>query len=72
MRPWQEYPILDETLCTGCGRCATLCPTDCLAMKGPLPWMPRPAACIGCAVCALVCPASALRMGTPLDDAADS
>jgi MinD superfamily P-loop ATPase len=59
---WQEVPVLNETLCTGCGLCCALCPTDCLAMAGTVPWMPRPVACIGCAVCALVCPAAALAM----------
>jgi formate hydrogenlyase subunit 6/NADH:ubiquinone oxidoreductase subunit I len=64
-----EVPVLDETACTGCGRCCALCPTDCLAMAAHVPWMPRSAACIGCAVCALICPAAALQM--TLLDAAD-
>jgi formate hydrogenlyase subunit 6/NADH:ubiquinone oxidoreductase subunit I len=59
---WREIPILNETACTGCGLCCALCPTDCLAMHGPVPWMPRPAACIGCGVCAAICPADALVM----------
>jgi len=59
---WREVPVVNETTCTGCGLCCALCPTDCLSMAGPLPWMPRPADCIGCAVCALVCPAAALEM----------
>ena len=58
----REVPVLDETACTGCGLCCVLCPTDCLAMAGTMPWLPRPLACIGCAVCALVCPAAALEM----------
>ena len=58
----QELPFLDETACTGCALCCTLCPTDCLEMAGAVPWMPRPGACIGCAVLALVCPADALKM----------
>jgi NAD-dependent dihydropyrimidine dehydrogenase PreA subunit len=55
-------PILDERLCTGCGDCVVLCPTDCLAMRGPLPWLPRPMACISCSLCVLVCPTAALRI----------
>ena len=58
----REVPVLNEAVCTGCGLCCALCPTDCLIMAGPMPWMPRPAACIGCAVCALACPAAALDM----------
>ncbi len=60
---WQEVPVLDETLCTGCGRCVALCPTDCLSMAGPFPWMARPAACVSCAVCVAICPAGALKHG---------
>ena len=57
-----DLPLLDETLCNGSGDCVWICPTDCLAMAGAVPWMPNPAACVGCAVCVLVCPASALEM----------
>ncbi len=60
--PWLEMPLLDETRCTGCGRCVALCPTDCLEMRGPLPWLPRPADCISCSACVLVCPTDALAM----------
>ena len=68
-RRWQqrELPVLDDRLCVSCRRCADLCPTECLAMAGPLPWMPRPADCISCTLCVLVCPAQALRMAAPAD-----
>jgi MinD superfamily P-loop ATPase len=55
-----ELPFLNEALCTGCGDCVAVCPTDCLSMAGPLPWLPRPAACVSCALCVLICPTSAL------------
>ena len=55
-------PVLAETLCIGCGDCVRVCPTDCLEMSGPLPWMPRPADCVSCAACVHVCPVAALRM----------
>jgi formate hydrogenlyase subunit 6/NADH:ubiquinone oxidoreductase subunit I len=57
-----ELPVLDCTRCTGCGDCVAVCPTDCLEMTGPLPWLPRPGDCVSCAVCAGVCPADALHM----------
>jgi formate hydrogenlyase subunit 6/NADH:ubiquinone oxidoreductase subunit I len=57
-----NLPILDETLCVGCGDCAAVCPTDCLEMTGSVPWLPRPAACVSCALCVLVCPAAALEI----------
>jgi formate hydrogenlyase subunit 6/NADH:ubiquinone oxidoreductase subunit I len=57
-----EVPRLDETRCTGCGDCAVVCPTSCLEMAGPLPWLPRPADCVSCALCVQVCPVQALEM----------
>lgn len=55
-------PVLDETHCTGCADCVAVCPTDCLAMDGPVPWMPRPLDCVCCALCVQVCPTDALHM----------
>jgi len=60
-----ELPLLDETRCTGRADCVAVCPTECLAMDGPLPWMPRPADCISCELCVVVCPTDALRMAPP-------
>ena len=60
--PLGELPALDETRCTGCGDCVRVCPTDCLAMAGPLPWLPRPTDCIRCELCVWICPVNALHM----------
>jgi formate hydrogenlyase subunit 6/NADH:ubiquinone oxidoreductase subunit I len=60
-----ELPVLDETRCVACGDCVAVCPTDCLAMAGPLPWLPRPADCVSCALCVLVCPTQALELQAP-------
>jgi ferredoxin len=57
-----DLPMLDETRCTGCGDCVTLCPTDCLELAGHLPWLPRPLDCISCGLCVLVCPVEALSI----------
>ncbi len=57
-----ELPILDETRCTGCGDCVAVCPTACLEMAGPLPWLPRPAECVRCGLCAAVCDAGAITI----------
>ena len=35
----RELPVLNESRCTGCGDCVAVCPTRCLAMAGPLPWL---------------------------------
>jgi NAD-dependent dihydropyrimidine dehydrogenase PreA subunit len=58
----RELPVLDETLCTGCGDCVPACPTDCLEMAGPLPWLPRPDDCVSCQLCVLICPVQALQL----------
>jgi NAD-dependent dihydropyrimidine dehydrogenase PreA subunit len=57
-----ELPELDETRCVGSANCVAVCPTDCLAMAGGRPWLPRPADCISCNLCVIVCPTSALRL----------
>jgi len=56
-----ELPQLDDTRCTGCTDCVAACPTDCLAMAGPLPWLPRPLDCISCELCVWICPVNALH-----------
>lgn len=60
-----ELPVLDEARCTGCGDCVVVCPVDCLALAGALPWLPRPNQCVSCSLCAVICPVDALRMAAP-------
>ena len=62
MNPLGELPVLSAARCTGCGDCVAVCPTDCLAMAGPRPWLPRPRDCVSCSACELVCPADAIRL----------
>lgn len=61
-----EYPVVDETRCNGCGHCVEVCPTECLAMDGPLPWLPIPGDCIRCGLCIAICPTQALTMGSEM------
>lgn len=57
-----ELPIVDATRCSGCAECVAVCPVDCLAMRGALPWLPRPADCVSCGLCVLICPSTALSL----------
>jgi formate hydrogenlyase subunit 6/NADH:ubiquinone oxidoreductase subunit I len=57
-----ELPEVNETRCTACGDCVLVCPTECLAMDGPLPYLVRPVDCIACSLCVLICPDDAMRM----------
>ena len=45
--------------------CVAVCPTECLEMDGPLPWLPRPGDCISCELCVVVCPTGAVRLAPP-------
>jgi formate hydrogenlyase subunit 6/NADH:ubiquinone oxidoreductase subunit I len=58
----RELPDLDAARCTGCADCVVVCPTHCLALAGPLPWLPRPADCIACRACEVVCPTDAIQV----------
>ena len=60
-------PKLDASRCIACGDCVALCPTQCLAMGGPLPWLPRSLDCVACEVCVIVCPTAAIAMSANLE-----
>lgn len=60
--PRQELPQIDSRLCTLCGDCVRVCPTDCLQIVRSLEVLVTPQNCISCAVCAAVCPAGAIAM----------
>lgn len=61
----EALPVVNAAKCTGCGDCVAVCPTECLAMSGPLPWLPRPLDCVSCTVCELICPAGAIQLLPP-------
>jgi len=59
------YPVCNENLCNGCGKCAKVCPVDMIEMnkteKGRLPNINLDL-CIGCGVCVKNCPTKALSL----------
>lgn len=57
-----ELPLLDETRCRRCTDCVAVCPTDCLAMQGAMPFLARPTDCVSCGLCVLACPSAALSL----------
>jgi MinD superfamily P-loop ATPase len=52
-------PVVDESLCTSCGKCAQVCEYQAIALlKAPLVFTEL---CRGCGGCVLACPTGALR-----------
>ncbi len=56
-----ELPQIDPRLCTSCGDCLRICPTQCLVMIQGIPVVTTDQACIRCQACALVCGVEAVR-----------
>jgi Pyruvate/2-oxoacid:ferredoxin oxidoreductase delta subunit len=55
------FPRIDETVCTGCGRCASICPSDAIVLGNHIPQVDRNN-CTGCGICVSECPAGAIEM----------
>jgi NAD-dependent dihydropyrimidine dehydrogenase PreA subunit len=53
---------LDESACTGCGRCLEVCPHQVFALLGRKAVMRDRDACMECGACALNCPVRAIRV----------
>jgi MinD superfamily P-loop ATPase len=53
--------ILNEELCTNCGRCVEVCRFDAISQKENRIAI-DPVSCEGCGICALICPVQAISM----------
>jgi NAD-dependent dihydropyrimidine dehydrogenase PreA subunit len=53
-------PQIDEALCTGCGDCIIVCPTDVLVLADEIAILAKPDACNYCGACETVCPVGAI------------
>jgi MinD superfamily P-loop ATPase len=53
-------PLIDLGRCTGCGRCAQLCPTRAVEIRGEKAIIIRPDDCSFCDICESYCPEEAI------------
>ncbi len=56
----QPVPIIDHTLCDGCGLCVQVCPTHALALEDGKVAVARPDACDYAGHCEMICPVQAI------------
>ncbi len=54
--------VIDEDVCTGCGVCVDLCPTDAIALNDEGFAERNEEACFGCGICARSCPEEAISL----------
>jgi thioredoxin reductase len=63
MEPASLHPVIDRSLCLGCGTCVLACPeNDVLGVVGGRARLIAPANCIGHGVCREACPVGAITL----------
>lgn len=55
-------PQIDKELCTGCGDCIVVCPTDALELVNGTAVITNSSACNYSAVCEAICPVDAIAL----------
>lgn len=58
--PTIDYPIVDSELCTGCGVCMDICPTNAIVLKDDKAFIVNDL-CRNCKKCVRVCPSEAIN-----------
>ena len=56
------FPIINTTICTGCGECITRCPTQALGWRWRKAALIHPDLCTYCADCEKCCPVGAIQI----------
>ncbi|WP_067930298.1 4Fe-4S dicluster domain-containing protein [Alicyclobacillus kakegawensis] len=61
--------LISETLCTRCGLCVAVCPTNVFSQKkGEVPTIERQSDCQTCFMCELYCPVDAMYVAPHADE----
>jgi len=55
-------PQIDKQVCTGCGDCIAVCPTEALALAAGIAVVVNPEACTYSGVCESICPVDAIAL----------
>ncbi|MGD0519485.1 MAG: 4Fe-4S binding protein, partial [Thermoguttaceae bacterium] len=57
-------PIMDIAACTGCGKCADICPDEVFSITGgkAVAGLGKFVGCIACGQCVAVCPSEAIEV----------
>ena len=55
-------PHINRDLCTGCGECIAVCPTDALGWQEGKAALVHPQLCTYCTACEDVCPVGAIEL----------
>jgi thioredoxin reductase (NADPH) len=68
-RDSRPVPIVDPSLCDGCGLCVRVCPTGALAMSQGAAAVAWPEACDYHGLCEMACPTQAIQRPFEIIDA---